>query len=88
MQCLQVTILDDINILEEMVETFRVTLTAMEPFVIIQPQQESIMINIFEDPLDGWLNTVLTIHANTWTIIIINLIIQTYIYTHCPSIQK
>ena len=53
MQCIQVDIVDDGNILEEIMETFRVTLTATEPFVTIQSQQESILINIIEDPLDG-----------------------------------
>lgn len=53
MQCVSITILDDRNVLEEMVESFRVMLTAPEPFVFIPPEQESIVINIFEDPLDG-----------------------------------
>ena len=53
MQCIQVAIVDDVNILEEIMETFRVTLTATEPFVNIRSQQESILINIIEDPLDG-----------------------------------
>ena len=55
MQCIGVAIADDTNILEELVETFRVTLTATEPYVTIQPQQESVSINIFEDPMDGRL---------------------------------
>ncbi len=53
MQCIQVAIADDNNILEEMIETFSVTLTATEPFIITRSQQESILINIFEDPMDG-----------------------------------
>ena len=53
MQCIQVAIVDDGNILEEIMETFRVMLTETEPFVDIRSQQESILINIIEDPLDG-----------------------------------
>ena len=53
MQCIQVAIGDDRNVLEAMMESFRVTLTARESFVSIPSQQESISINIFEDPLDG-----------------------------------
>ena len=53
MQCIEVAIADDNDILEEIVETFRVTLTATEPFVTIRSQQENISINIFEDPMDG-----------------------------------
>jgi hypothetical protein len=53
MQCIEVAIADDNNILEEIMETFSVTLTATEPFVTTRPQQESILINIFEDPRDG-----------------------------------
>jgi hypothetical protein len=52
MQCIQVAIADDNNLLEEIMETFRVTLTATEPFTIVTiPSQQE--INIFEDPLDG-----------------------------------
>ncbi len=53
MQCIQVAIADDNNILEEMIEIFSVTLTATEPFVTTQSQQENVSINIFEDPRDG-----------------------------------
>ena len=53
MECVQIAIADDRNILEEMVETFTMTLTAIESFVTIQSQQESILVNIFEDPIDG-----------------------------------
>ena len=53
MQCIQVAIADDNDVLEEIVETFRVTLTATEPFVTIRSQQENVSINIFEDPMDG-----------------------------------
>ena len=53
MQCTQVTIADDNDVLEEVLETFRVMLTATEPLVTIRSQQESISINIFEDPMDG-----------------------------------
>ena len=55
MQCIQVAIADDNDVLEEVLETFRVTLTATEPFVTIRSQQESVSINIFEDPMDGRL---------------------------------
>ena len=53
MQCIQIAIADDNNILEEILEIFRVTLTATEPFVTTRPQQDSVSINIFEDPMDG-----------------------------------
>lgn len=53
MQCIEVAIADDNNILEEILEIFRVTLTATEPFVTTRPQQDSVSINIFEDPMDG-----------------------------------
>ena len=53
MQCIQIAIADDNNILEEVLETFRVTLTAIEPFIITRSQQDSVSINIFEDPMDG-----------------------------------
>ena len=53
MQCIPVSIADDRNILEDIMETFRVMLSATEPFVTIRSQQESVTINIFEDPMDG-----------------------------------
>ena len=53
MQCIGVAIADDNDVLEEIVETFRVTLIATEPFVTIRSQQENVSINIFEDPMDG-----------------------------------
>ena len=34
-------------------ESFRITLLAMDPFVIIPSTQDSIDININEDPQDG-----------------------------------
>ena len=46
MQCIQIAIADDRNILEEMVETFTVTLTAVESFIAIQSQQERILMKI------------------------------------------
>ena len=52
MQCIHIDIVDDRNVLEEMLESFVLTLTALEPFVTIPSEQESITINIFEDPLD------------------------------------
>ena len=53
MQCIQIAIADGNNILEEILEIFTVTLTATEPFVTTRPQQDSVSINIFEDPMDG-----------------------------------
>ena len=50
-QCTPITIMDD-NVLED-TESFRITLSAMDPFVIIPSTQDSIDININEDPQDG-----------------------------------
>ena len=50
-QCISIVILDG-SILED-VEQFRVVLSAMDPFVIIPQGQESIVVNINEDPEDG-----------------------------------
>ena len=50
-QCTPITILDD-NVLED-TESFQITLSAMDPFISIPSTQDSIDININEDPLDG-----------------------------------
>ena len=51
-QCTPIAIMDDNNVLED-TESFQITLSAMDPFVIIPSTQDSIDININEDPLDG-----------------------------------
>ena len=43
-------------------ESFNVTLSSLDPFIIIPPLQESIEITIEEDPLDGWSLIVLLNH--------------------------
>ena len=50
-QCTPITILDD-NVLED-TESVQITLSAMDTFVSIPSTQDSIDININEDPLDG-----------------------------------
>ena len=57
-QCTTITILDD-NVLED-TESFQITLSAMDPFVIIPSAQDSIDININEDPLDGSFSHLLS----------------------------
>jgi hypothetical protein len=51
-QCTPITIMDDNNVLE-VTESFKITLSAMDPFIIIPSTQDSINVNINEDPLDG-----------------------------------
>ena len=51
-QCTHITIMDDSNVLED-TESFQITLSAMDPFVIFPSTQDSIDININEDPQDG-----------------------------------
>jgi hypothetical protein len=58
-QCIPITILDDNNALE-ITESFQITLSAMDPFVIIPSTQDSINININEDPLDGSFSYLLS----------------------------
>ena len=52
-QCIQINITDDENILEEELESFRLNLTASESFIIVPSEQESIIIDIYEDPEDS-----------------------------------
>ena len=47
-----VTVLDDDNVLEN-VQSFQVVVSAVDSFINIASGQESIMININEDPRDG-----------------------------------
>ena len=52
MQCIQVYITDDNNVLEDM-ESFQLNLTALESFIFVP---RGIVIDIFEDPQDGkWI---------------------------------
>jgi hypothetical protein len=51
-QCIPITILDDINVLED-TESFEITLSTMDTFIIIRSTQDNIIININEDPVDG-----------------------------------
>ena len=51
-QCTTVTVLDDSNVLEN-AESFQVIVSAMDMFVNVPLGQESIVININEDPQDG-----------------------------------
>ena len=60
-QCTPITIMDDDNVLEN-TESFQITLSAMDPFVIIPSTQDSIDININEDPLDGSFIVIVTIY--------------------------
>lgn len=58
-QCTPITIMDDNNVLED-TESFQITLSATDPFVIIPSTQDSIDININEDPLDGLFSYLLS----------------------------
>ena len=51
-QCISVTILEDSNVLEN-AESFGLVLSATETFIAFALGQNSIEININEDPLDG-----------------------------------
>ena len=51
-QCMTVTVLDDSNVLEN-AEFFQVIASAMDMYVNVPSGQESIVININEDPQDG-----------------------------------
>ena len=51
--------MDDNNVLED-TESFQITSSAMDPFVIIPSTQDSIDININEDPLDGSFSYLLS----------------------------
>ena len=53
-QCTPITILDNGNVLEN-TESFQVTMSAADPFIRFLPMQDSIVVNINEDPLDGSL---------------------------------
>ena len=53
-QCTPITILDNGNVLEN-TESFQVTMSAVDPFIRFLPMQDSIVVNINEDPLDGLL---------------------------------
>ena len=55
-QCTPITILDDNNVLED-IESLQIILSAMDPFVMIPSTQDSIDININEDPQDGSFNS-------------------------------
>ena len=52
MQCIPIAILDDNNVLEPP-ESFQLTLTASESFIVVPTEHDSIIININEDPLNG-----------------------------------
>lgn len=52
-QCIQINITDDENVLEEEPESFKFNLTALEPFTVIPREHKSIVINIYEDPEDS-----------------------------------
>ena len=49
-QCIQINITDDENVLEEDLESFQLTLTALESFIIVRRR---IVPNIYEDPDDS-----------------------------------
>lgn len=51
-QCTAITILDDSNVLENP-ESFIVSVSTADVFVIVLSPQDNIVININEDPLDG-----------------------------------
>jgi hypothetical protein len=51
--------MDDNNVLEN-AESFVITLSAMDPFVIIPSTQDNVVININEDPMDGSLSYLLS----------------------------
>ena len=52
-QCISVSVLDDVNVLEVPVETFEVALTAVDSGVVFIVGQENITVNIIEDTMDG-----------------------------------
>lgn len=52
-QCIQINITDDKNVLEEELESFKFNLTASESFVVIPREHESIVIDIYEDSEDS-----------------------------------
>ena len=53
MQCITILILDDANVLEVTVETFKVMLTSLDSAVIFPLGQDSTTVIINEDTLDG-----------------------------------
>ena len=53
MQCISISIVDDDNVLEVPVETFKVMLTSLDSIVTFPLGQESATITINEDTMDG-----------------------------------
>ena len=53
MQCIKIDVIDDDNVLEEVQESFQLNLTAFESSIIIPHGQDSIVIDIYEDPGDS-----------------------------------
>ena len=49
MQCIQIAIIDDSNVLEDL-ESFQLNLTTLEQFIIVP---RGIVIHIYEDPDDS-----------------------------------
>ena len=59
MQCISISILDDINVLEAPVEKFKVILSSLDPVVTFLPGQERVTVNINEDIMDGRYHYIL-----------------------------
>ena len=53
MQCVSISILDDVNVLEVEVESFEVMLTSLDSAVTFPLGQENATVNINEDVHDG-----------------------------------
>ena len=52
-QCIQINITDDENVLEVELESFKLNLTSLESFTVIPREHEDTVINIYEDPEDS-----------------------------------
>ena len=52
-QCIQINITDDGNVLEMELESFKLNLTSLESFTIIPREHKDIVIDIIEDPEDS-----------------------------------
>ena len=83
-QCIQINITDDENVLEEELESFKFNLTALESFVAIPREHESIVIDIYEDSEDSE-SILITIDTLKCRIVVMN---QNLLLTPHLSLQS
>ena len=70
-QCISIAIMDDSNVLEGP-ESFQVMLTASDSSVTIPFSQESIIINVNEDPLDSRFMPLIILISCTYIMLVVS----------------